>query len=161
MFGGQDLRITASAGVAIFPNDGDDCETLLRNSMAAMHESNSRCHGRLRFHSGNAALDAATAFFTAAESRNCFGGTKALTDMLGLEDAGDGTIDVPIGRVSINMIVAEDLRTRTGVLLVPKGYRVSERLVARLGNFNQELLTTVIRVRKMRGLTSHSAAPPA
>jgi diguanylate cyclase (GGDEF)-like protein len=56
--GGQDLRITASAGVAIFPNDGDDCETLLRNSMAAMHESNSRCHGRLRFHSGNAALDA-------------------------------------------------------------------------------------------------------
>jgi diguanylate cyclase (GGDEF)-like protein len=56
--GGQDLRITASAGVAMFPNDGDDCETLLRNSMAAMHESNSRCHGRLRFHSGNAALDA-------------------------------------------------------------------------------------------------------
>jgi diguanylate cyclase (GGDEF)-like protein len=56
--GGQDLRITASAGVAIFPNDGDDCETLLRNSMAAMHESNSSCHGRLRFHSGNAALDA-------------------------------------------------------------------------------------------------------
>src|SRR3984893_7090686 len=42
--GGQDLRITASAGVAIFPNDGDECETLLRNSMAAMHESNSRCH---------------------------------------------------------------------------------------------------------------------
>jgi diguanylate cyclase (GGDEF)-like protein len=56
--GGQDLRITASAGIAIFPNDGDDCETLLRNSMAAIHESNSRCHGRLRFHSGNAALDA-------------------------------------------------------------------------------------------------------
>jgi diguanylate cyclase (GGDEF)-like protein len=26
--GGQDLRITASAGVAIFPDDGDDCETL-------------------------------------------------------------------------------------------------------------------------------------
>jgi diguanylate cyclase (GGDEF)-like protein len=56
--GGQDLRITASAGVAIFPNDGDDCETLLRNSMAAMRESNSRCHGRLQFHSGNAALTA-------------------------------------------------------------------------------------------------------
>jgi diguanylate cyclase (GGDEF)-like protein len=56
--GGQDLRITASAGVAIFPNDGDDCGALLSNSMAAMRESNSRCHGRLRFHSGNAALDA-------------------------------------------------------------------------------------------------------
>jgi diguanylate cyclase (GGDEF)-like protein len=56
--GGQDLRITASAGVATFPNDGGDYETLLRNSNAAMHESNSRCHGSLRFHSGNVALDA-------------------------------------------------------------------------------------------------------
>jgi CheY-like chemotaxis protein len=86
---------------------------------------------------------------------------KALTDMLGLEDAGDETIDVPIGRVSIDMIVAEDLRTRTGVLLVPKGYRVSESFVARLGNFNQDLLPTVIRMRKTRGLTPHPAAPPA
>jgi diguanylate cyclase (GGDEF)-like protein len=56
--GGQDLRITASAGIATFPNDGDDYETLLRNSNAAMHEANSRCHGSLRFHSGNVALDA-------------------------------------------------------------------------------------------------------
>jgi diguanylate cyclase (GGDEF)-like protein len=56
--GGQDLRITASAGIATFPNDGDDYETLLRNSNAAMHESNSRCHGSLRFHSGNVGLDA-------------------------------------------------------------------------------------------------------
>jgi adenylate cyclase len=86
---------------------------------------------------------------------------KALTDMLGLEDAGDETIDVPIGRVSIGMIVAEDLRTRTGVLLVPKGYRVSESFVTRLGNFNQDLLPTVIRMRKTRGLTPHSVAPPA
>jgi hypothetical protein len=104
---------------------------------------------------------AATIFFTAAESRNCFDGTRVLTDMLGREDAGDETIDVPIGRVSIDMIVAEDLHTRTGVLLMSKGYRVSESFVARLGNFNQEFLTTVIRVRKTRGLTPHSVAPPA
>src|ERR1700736_2980368 len=56
--GGQELRVTASAGIATFPNDGDDYETLLRNSNAAMHESNSRCHGSQRFHSGNVALDA-------------------------------------------------------------------------------------------------------
>jgi CheY-like chemotaxis protein len=86
---------------------------------------------------------------------------KALTELLGLEDAGDETIDVPIGRVCIDMIVAEDLRTRTGVLLVPKGYRVSESFVARLGNFNQDLLPAVIRMRKTRGLTPHSVAPPA
>jgi diguanylate cyclase (GGDEF)-like protein len=53
--GGQDLRITASAGIATFPNDGDDCETLLRNSNAALRESISRCPGSLRFHSGNVA----------------------------------------------------------------------------------------------------------
>jgi diguanylate cyclase (GGDEF)-like protein len=56
--GGEDLRLTASAGIAIFPNDGEDYETLLRNSNAAMHESNSRCHGGLQTYSGNVALDA-------------------------------------------------------------------------------------------------------
>ena len=54
-----------------------------------------------------------------------------------------------LGRSSLfNIIVAQDLCTRTGALLVPKGYRVSERLVARLANFNQDLLPTVIRMRK-------------
>jgi CheY-like chemotaxis protein len=73
---------------------------------------------------------------------------KALTELLGIESAVDETIEVPIGRVCVDMIVAEDLCTRTGVLLVPKGYRVSESFVARLGNFNQDLLPTVIRMRK-------------
>jgi diguanylate cyclase (GGDEF)-like protein len=53
--GGQDLRLTASAGIATFPNDGDDYETLLRNSNAAMHESNSQSQGGLQFYSGNVA----------------------------------------------------------------------------------------------------------
>ena len=55
---GQDLRITSSAGISTFPNDGDDFETLLRNCNAAMHESKSKCPGALRSHSGNVALDA-------------------------------------------------------------------------------------------------------
>ena len=73
---------------------------------------------------------------------------NALTELLGLEGAGDETIEVPIGRVCVDMVVAEDLCTRAGVLLVPKGYRVSESFVARLANFNQDLLPTVIRMRK-------------
>jgi diguanylate cyclase (GGDEF)-like protein len=56
--GGQDLRLTASAGIAIFPVDGADYETLLRNSNAAMHESKSKGDGGLQRYSGNAALDA-------------------------------------------------------------------------------------------------------
>jgi diguanylate cyclase (GGDEF)-like protein/PAS domain S-box-containing protein len=50
---GQDVQITASAGIAIYPNDGVDFETLLRNANAAMHEVKSRSHGALRFHSGD------------------------------------------------------------------------------------------------------------
>jgi response regulator RpfG family c-di-GMP phosphodiesterase len=73
---------------------------------------------------------------------------KALTELLGVESAGDESIDVPIGRVCVDMIVAEDLHTRGGVLLVPKGYRVSESFLARLGNFNADLLPGVIRMRK-------------
>src|SRR6202051_1786377 len=73
---------------------------------------------------------------------------KALTELVGIEDGGDETMEVPISRVCVDMIVAEDLRTRTGVLLVTKGYRVSESFVARLGNFNPDLLPTVIRMRK-------------
>jgi len=76
---------------------------------------------------------------------------KALTELLGLkltEDEAIETIEIPIGRVCVDMIVAEDVCTRTGALLVPRGYRVSESFVARLGNFNIDLLPTVIRVHK-------------
>jgi hypothetical protein len=73
---------------------------------------------------------------------------KALTELLGFEDGEDETIEVPISRVCVDMIVAEDLRTRTGVLLVTKGYRVSESFVARLGNFNADLLPSVLLIRK-------------
>jgi response regulator RpfG family c-di-GMP phosphodiesterase len=86
---------------------------------------------------------------------------KALTELLGLEDGSDETIEVPISRVCVDMIVAEDLRTRTGVLLVTKGYQVSESFVARLGNFNPDLLPTVMRMRKTPALTPLPAAPSA
>jgi CheY-like chemotaxis protein len=86
---------------------------------------------------------------------------KALTELLGFEEGEDETIEVPISRVCVDMIVAEDLRTRTGVLLVTKGYRVSESFVARLSNFNQELLPAVILMRKSPGFTPLPAATTA
>ncbi len=52
-FAGQDLRITASAGIAVYPNDGGDFETLLRNGSAAMHKGKASSHGGLQFHSGD------------------------------------------------------------------------------------------------------------
>lgn len=72
----------------------------------------------------------------------------ALTHVLGLDLSPDEAIDVPIGRVCVDMIVAEDVLTGNGALLVPKGYRVSENLLARLTNFNPSLLPKTIRVRK-------------
>jgi diguanylate cyclase (GGDEF)-like protein/PAS domain S-box-containing protein len=52
-FAGHDLQVTASAGIAVYPNDGKDFETLLRNASAAMHDVKSKSHGGLQFHSGD------------------------------------------------------------------------------------------------------------
>jgi FixJ family two-component response regulator len=83
---------------------------------------------------------------------------QALTELLGLKLAEDEAIEIPIGRVCVDMIVAEDVCTRTGALLVPRGYRVSESFVARLRNFNIDLLPTVIRVHKPCVRTHQSVA---
>jgi FixJ family two-component response regulator len=73
---------------------------------------------------------------------------KALTELLGLEVGGNEVIEVPISRIRVGMILAEDLCTRTGVLLVPRGYRVSESFEARIRNYNQDSLPTMVRTRK-------------
>jgi len=49
---GSELRITASAGVALFPGDGIDFETLLRHSGAALRLAKDSTRGTLRFHCG-------------------------------------------------------------------------------------------------------------
>lgn len=83
---------------------------------------------------------------------------NALTELIGLRLAEDEAIEVPIGRLCVDMIVAQDVCTRTGALLVPRGYRVSDSFMARLGNFNLDLLPKVIHVRKMPGVTPRSAS---
>jgi diguanylate cyclase (GGDEF)-like protein/PAS domain S-box-containing protein len=52
-FAGLEFQVTASAGIAVYPNDGGDFETLLRNASAAMHDVKSKSRGRLRFHTGD------------------------------------------------------------------------------------------------------------
>jgi CheY-like chemotaxis protein len=87
------------------------------------------------------------------------GVVNALTELLGLKLAEDETIEVPIDRMCVDMIVAQDVCTRTGALLVPRGYRVSESFMARLGNFNHDLLPKVICVRKTPCFTPRSGSP--
>jgi EAL domain-containing protein (putative c-di-GMP-specific phosphodiesterase class I)/GGDEF domain-containing protein len=53
--GGQTVRITAHAGIALFPQDGTDAETLYSNARAAMEDA-SASKAPSRFHSGTLRL---------------------------------------------------------------------------------------------------------
>jgi diguanylate cyclase (GGDEF)-like protein len=53
---GEAMRVTASAGIAMFPKDGLELETLCHKAHAAMRESKIKCPGMLRFHSENVAI---------------------------------------------------------------------------------------------------------
>jgi diguanylate cyclase len=53
---GKSLQITASAGIAVFPKDGEDLDTLISSAHEALRESKLKCPGALRFHSGNVAV---------------------------------------------------------------------------------------------------------
>ena len=47
---GQDITITASAGIALFPLDGNDIDTLLRNAETAMHAAKGGGAKQVRFY---------------------------------------------------------------------------------------------------------------
>jgi diguanylate cyclase (GGDEF)-like protein/PAS domain S-box-containing protein len=46
---GHELHITTSMGVSIYPDDGHDAETLLRNADSAMYRAKERGHGHYHF----------------------------------------------------------------------------------------------------------------
>lgn len=72
----------------------------------------------------------------------------ALTDVLGFEPSVEEVTEVPVGRLAVGMVLADDVYMSTGALLVPKGYRASENLIARLRNFNRDVLPAVVSVRR-------------
>ncbi len=47
---GQAVRVTASAGIAIYPDDGEDLDTLIARADAAMYETKRRRAGGVAFH---------------------------------------------------------------------------------------------------------------
>ena len=47
----QDLRVTASVGIGVYPNDGTDAETLLRNADLALFNAKARGRSNHQFNS--------------------------------------------------------------------------------------------------------------
>ena len=52
-FGGTDIYLTASAGVTVYPLDGEDAETLLKNADAAMYWAKDRGRNNVQLYSGH------------------------------------------------------------------------------------------------------------
>jgi diguanylate cyclase (GGDEF)-like protein len=50
---GRDIHISASAGIAMYPTDGSELETLLCKATAAMHEAKNVSPGGFQFHSSD------------------------------------------------------------------------------------------------------------
>lgn len=54
--------------------------------------------------------------------------------------------EVPIARLREGMIIAADVRTKTGVLIVARGHTITEALVERLRNYGHSLPSERVRV---------------
>ncbi len=57
-FGTKELHVTGSVGVALFPNDGDDEEVLLRNADQAMYHAKAQGKSTYRFFNQSMNIDA-------------------------------------------------------------------------------------------------------
>ncbi|MFL6655849.1 MAG: EAL domain-containing protein [Sulfurifustis sp.] len=54
MLAGQECRVTASIGIAMYPNDGEDEQTLMKNADIAMYHAKEEGKNNFRFHSRDA-----------------------------------------------------------------------------------------------------------
>ena len=76
--------------------------------------------------------------------------TEALIEKLGQHlGAGSGKSEarrIPLKAVQPGMVIAQDIRTHVGTLLVSRGFEVTTLFLERTRNFGPELLDEVIQV---------------
>ncbi len=68
------------------------------------------------------------------------------------------TIDVPIRGVSVGMVIAADVFSRSGVLIVARGHRVTESVMERLRNFMTTIEKETIQVTAARASYANRVA---
>jgi CheY-like chemotaxis protein len=77
-------------------------------------------------------------------------------------DSGQVEItEIAVGKVKTGMIILDDVRTPMGVLLVPKGFEVTEVFITRMRNFGPGILAERIRVSAPSAPTPRNARAPA
>jgi response regulator RpfG family c-di-GMP phosphodiesterase len=81
---------------------------------------------------------------------------KEFATHLGTSGGEMQTIEIALGQVRPGMTILQDVRTELGMLLIARGFEVTQRLVDRIGNFGPGLLAEKIAVRVP---ASRAAAP--
>lgn len=58
-----------------------------------------------------------------------------------------GIVETPLQRLRPGMVLAQDVRSSTGTLLIPRGYRVNAALCDRISNFPSTVQKSTVRVQ--------------
>jgi hypothetical protein len=83
----------------------------------------------------------------------------ALGILRGLDAAEDVVCELPLTSVQSGMRFLEDIRTRTGVLLIPKGFEVNAALLERIRNISPDAFDGPVKVfTKASSPWAHPAA---
>ena len=137
--GNRQIAVTARAGLALFPQDGDDADTLFENALAAMEDARSSQTDSYKFHSGTMKLRALQRNELEHELRTALEREQFHLEYLPIVNAKTGGVagveallrwpQAAFGTQRTQKVVA--LAEHTG-LIVPIGDWVAERSISDL-----------------------------
>ena len=90
--GGYEIYTTASIGIAVYPADGDDLETLLRNADTAMYHAKGRNGNNYQFYTDAMNATAARKLHLASRLRHALEGRQLELHFQPIRDASTGAV---------------------------------------------------------------------
>jgi response regulator RpfG family c-di-GMP phosphodiesterase len=84
-----------------------------------------------------------------------------LAAAVGEESAKVEICEIAVGKVKTGMIILDDVRTPLGVLLVPKGFEVTDVFIQRMRNFGPGILAERIRISAASAPAPRNTKVPA